>query len=58
MLPGILVVMGVVGLFLVSTLLNKNTEAPIDMKSIDPIKCGACSQYSCGIKQRLEEEEE
>ncbi len=50
--------MGVVGLFLVSTLLNKNTEAPIDMKSIDPIKCGACSQYSCGIKQRLEEEEE
>ena len=58
MFPGVLVVLGVVGLFLVSTLLNKNTEAPIDMKSIDAVKCGACSNYGCGIKQRFEEEEE
>lgn len=57
-MPAILVVLGVVGLFIVSTLLNKNTQAPIDLKNMDPIKCGACTQYSCGIKQRMEEEEE
>ena len=58
MLPGVLVVLGVVSLFLVSTLLNKNTEAPIDFKNIDSVKCGACHNYSCGIKQRMESEEE
>lgn len=57
-MPAVLVVLGVVGLFLLSTLLNKNTQAPMDLKNVDAIKCGACSNYSCGIKQQMEEEEE
>ena len=57
MLPGILFVCGAVGLYMVSFALNKKTAAPEGLSKIDALKCGACQNFACTIKQTLEEEE-
>ncbi|MFU8786020.1 MAG: hypothetical protein ACNA7U_02145 [Candidatus Izemoplasmataceae bacterium] len=53
---GVLFIAFIIGLYIISYSLNKNTPAPIDLK-IDPIKCGACSNYGCALKQNTVEEE-
>ncbi len=52
---GTLVVMGIIALYMLTFLLNKKTDSPGDYK-IDAIKCGACSNYACGVKQQFSEE--
>ncbi|MFP4286403.1 MAG: hypothetical protein ACLFRI_01780 [Candidatus Izemoplasmataceae bacterium] len=53
---GFLFVAGIIGLYILSYSLNKKTPAPIDLKNIDAVKCGACNNFACTIKQHYEEE--
>lgn len=55
-LIGTLVVMGIIALYMLTFLLNNKTEAPDGNNKIDAIKCGACSNYTCGVKQQFSEE--
>ncbi len=51
-----LVVIGVIALYMTTFLINKNTDSPGEKQKIDPLKCGPCSNYACGIKQQLSKE--
>lgn len=57
MWPGILIVCGAVSLYMASFALNKKTAPPEGFSKIDALKCGACQNFACTIKQSLEEEE-
>lgn len=54
-LPGILIIVFIVVLYITTYALNKKMPAP-DVGQIDEVKCGACSNYSCAIKQQTSEE--
>lgn len=55
MQAGIIFLTVLVVVYIGSYVLNKRTEAPIDVK-ISAEKCGACTNFSCAIKQNTVEE--
>ncbi len=49
---GFLVVAGIIALYIGTYVLNKRTPAPEGCEvAISEATCGACTNYSCGIKQ-------
>lgn len=50
-----LIIGGLVLLYVGLYSLNRNTEAPAKI-DFDRIKCGACSNYGCSVKQNVAEE--
>ena len=56
MWPGIAILAVIIAIYIGSYVLNKNTDAPEGLGRIDAVKCGACSNYGCAIKQKVAEE--
>jgi|GEM_PF-1599497 len=51
-LIGVLVTAGIVCIYLMTFLLNKNTHSPMEESDADPEVCGTCANYTCGVKQK------
>ncbi len=53
-LTGILIIAIIVVVYIGTYVMNRKMPAPY--QKIDDATCGACTNYSCGLKQNLSEE--
>ncbi len=49
----ILVVGGMISIYLITYILNKNTPIPEEcLDLVDSVKCGSCKNFACSLKRK------